>query len=76
MSSIRSPQGLPMNLWHPIRRRSSSRSSRSLTLLGTPETTALSAVARAFTILAVRRACHSQKSFRSQARITQPVEQS
>ena len=37
-----------------MRRRSSSRSSRSFTLLGAPGTTALSAIAPTFTILVVR----------------------
>ena len=54
ISSIYSPQGLSRNPWHPMRRRSSSRSSRSFKLLGTPGTIALRAIALAFTILAVR----------------------
>ena len=57
ISSIRNPQGFPRKLWHPIRRRSSSNSSLSFTLLGMPGTTALSAIAPVFTIFVVGGSC-------------------
>ena len=57
ISSIRNPQDFPRKPWHPIRRRSSSSSSLSFTLLGMPGTTALSAIAPVFTIFAVGGSC-------------------
>ena len=50
-------QGFPRKPWHPIRRRSSSSSSLSFTLLGMPGTTALSAIAPVFTIFVVGGSC-------------------
>ena len=50
-------QGFLRKPWHPIRRRSSSSSSLSFTLLDIPGTTALSAIAPIFTIFAVGGSC-------------------